>query len=319
MELSKLSSEKRIFLFSDCITFFFCLFFAGCSFASAKNGNVNIFSLSIDRGILTGFFFIILAAIIPVVALTLNRCKSNIVQWFRIFYVQLYFGFFFSQSIIISNRIFKGNSFDHIFAAADGALFGLQPAIQFSRVLPQSPLIVELFFFSYFFFYILISIGIWILYLRGKTKESLSFLSYLTLGFYLLYAFYIFFPVKGPKYYFQELNTLWYSNFDGYIFTWFLKGVFNRMTLSGGAFPSSHATISVLALMLNFKYQKVCGYIFLPFTLLLLFSTVYIYAHYAVDIIAGIVLGALYFAILPPMQSAIDKLFLNMEKRVFSY
>lgn len=320
MEFKILSTEKRIFLFTDYATFFFCLFFAGCSFASIKTGgNLNIFSTNIDRGFLIGFFFILLAVIIPIVAFVLNRWNSIFLRWFRIFYVQLYFGFFFSQSIILSNRFFKGNSFDHIFASADAALFGLQPALRFSQVLPQTHLIVELFFFSYFFFYILISLGIWILYFRGKNKESLKFLSYIAFGFYLLYSFYIFFPVKGPKYYFQELNTLWYSNFDGYIFTWFLKGVFNRMTLSGGAFPSSHAAISVLALMLNFKYQKVLGYIFLPFTLLLLFSTVYIYAHYAVDIIAGIVLGVLYYALLPPMHNAIDKLLLKLEKHVFSH
>ena len=50
---------------------------------------------------------------------------------------------------------------------------------------------------------------------------------------------------------------------------------------------------------MNFRYQRGVGWAVLPFTLSLLVSTVYIYAHYAVDIFAGTIIGVLYFILLP--------------------
>ena len=82
-----------------------------------------------------------------------------------------------------------------------------------------------------------------------------------------------------------------------------MKVVFNNMTLSGAAFPSCHAAISILALIQTFKYSKPLGLIFLPFVVLLLFSTVYIYAHYAIDTIVGMIVGVLLYLAVPWVAS----------------
>ena len=111
----------------------------------------------------------------------------------------------------------------------------------------------------------------------------------------------------GPKYYIPELRAMWYTNFDGLLFTNIMKGVFARMNLSGAAFPSSHTAITVLSLVITFRFWRKLGFVLAPFTVLLLVSTVYIYAHYAVDTVAGVLLGVFFAFVIPPRVGLLDK------------
>jgi membrane-associated phospholipid phosphatase len=55
-----------------------------------------------------------------------------------------------------------------------------------------------------------------------------------------------------------------------------------------GAFPSSHVGMALIFLWISRKSSKVMFWILVPFVIVILFATVYIKAHYAVDIIGGI-------------------------------
>jgi membrane-associated phospholipid phosphatase len=146
----------------------------------------------------------------------------------------------------------------------------------------------------------------WLLLWRGEREKAERGFAAICLGFYLVYLFYLFFPVMGPKYYFPELRNIWYSNFSGLVFTPFLKLVFAHADLSGAAFPSSHAAITVLSLLITFRYWKKLAVILAPFTFLLLVSTVYIYAHYVVDTVAGVLLGVVFAFVLPPFDRRLE-------------
>ena len=77
-----------------------------------------------------------------------------------------------------------------------------------------------------------------------------------------------------------------------------MKGVFGRLNLGGAAFPSSHVAVALVALLLNWKHNRCIAPLYLPFTLLLCASTVYLYAHYFVDVPAGLLAGlGLYFLV----------------------
>ena len=56
-----------------------------------------------------------------------------------------------------------------------------------------------------------------------------------------------------------------------------------------GAFPSSHVGISWIILIIASKTYKKLLIVIYPFALLICFSTVYIKAHYLVDVIAGFI------------------------------
>jgi membrane-associated phospholipid phosphatase len=65
------------------------------------------------------------------------------------------------------------------------------------------------------------------------------------------------------------------------------------------AFPSSHVGVTTVVMLLAFRTRSK-GLIFtiLPFYILMCLSTVYIYAHYAIDAIAGLVTGCLLYLML---------------------
>jgi membrane-associated phospholipid phosphatase len=59
------------------------------------------------------------------------------------------------------------------------------------------------------------------------------------------------------------------------------------------AFPSGHTGIALTVLYLSWRYDRRLFMLFLPCTLSLIFSTVYLRYHYVVDVLAGIALTAL--------------------------
>ena len=62
------------------------------------------------------------------------------------------------------------------------------------------------------------------------------------------------------------------------------------------AFPSSHVGVSTIVMLLAWKTgSRRLLYCLLPLYVLLCFSTVYIQAHYAIDVIGGWVSGAVLF------------------------
>ncbi len=308
--------DTRRLLLTDALTWLMCLLYAALSFMF-PGPDIALLGVNIPRGILFGLGFVGAAVLIPAVPRLFTHAKNRVLRWLRIFYIQIFYLIFFSESIHLTNVIFGGKSFDGFFVDLETAIFGFQPALELYKALPESPFITELFFFSYFFYFLLFSIGIWILFFQGKEKAAYRFLIAVTIGFYILYLVYIVFPVKGPKYYFESLHALWYDHFEGFLFTAILKTAFDGIDLYGAAFPSSHAAISVLALLINFKYSHKRGFILLPITLALLVSTVYIYAHYAVDIFAGIIVGAIYFVVLPPLIEKVLPSFEKWEKKTF--
>ena len=88
----------------------------------------------------------------------------------------------------------------------------------------------------------------------------------------------------------------------------YADGVFYQMVESAkaagerptAAFPSSHVGISTIIMLLAWRTgDRRMFFILLPFYVLLCLSTVYIQAHYAIDVLAGWVTGvALYFVLM---------------------
>ena len=305
--------RSPLLLVPDITTGFLCLFFAVCEFSLIGKRCVKIGDYAFDHGAWMGIIFFASAVALPFLITLMEKSRNILVGWVRMFYPMAFFGLFFQQCILVTNIIYSGKSFDAFFVDVDQWIFGFQPAVEFWRALPQSPILNELLFLSYFFFYFLMAGTCWIAYFRKDRNFAVDAFAIISTAFYLLYIFYIFFPVKGPKYFIPELKQTWYGHFEGYIFTEIMKIVFNNVTLSGAAFPSSHAAISVLSLMLTFRYSRRLGLAFTPLVLLLLISTVYIYAHYAIDTIAGATLGAIFYFWLPQVVRRLGSVAKNVE------
>jgi membrane-associated phospholipid phosphatase len=291
-------------LFAVLLNLIFCF----CSLLNLGKVETSLLGLSVDRELVMAIVFFLTTPLMLLFIRLANPSQKLVVQFFRLCYVQAMYILFFTESIWLSQLMFNGTSFDAFFAGLDFRIFGFQPAIQFPRYFQQYRVINEMFFFSYFFYYGLVSTGVWILFIRKHYQQAVHTLFIISVSFFIMYVWFIFFPVRGPKYFFTELNEIWYSNFRGFFFTKIMKGLFNNTNLGGAAFPSSHVALALIAFILNWKYNRYLIPVYLPLTVLLFISTVYLYAHYFVDIPAGIVTGIVLYLLVPLLIKPANRL-----------
>jgi len=286
---------------TDILSLIFALLFAFLSLLNLGKAEINVAGITLDRELFISLIFVIIIFALLALFKATNHRKNRIIHFIRLFYPQLLYILFFGEAILLSQLFYNNYSFDWFFSQIEFLLFRLQPSITFHQLVPNTPLITELVFFSYFFYFPLICTGWWLLYLQGRMKEAVRAFSITTISFYILFLVFTFFPVKGPKYFFPYLNNIWYNNFEGFFFTAFMRNLFNHMNLAGAAFPSSHVAISLVAILLNRRYNWRLALVFIAPTILLFFSTVFIYAHYVVDVIGGIISGILLYNLVPKL------------------
>ena len=205
-------------------------------------------------------------------------------------------------------------NYDYLLAGLEQNIFGFQPAQIFNQHFPQR-WFSELLNMGYLAYYPLIIGTSMYFYLKNrKTFEQFFFI--VLFSFFCYYIIYILFPTAGPQYYYQAIgidhvNSGNFSNigfyFDRHQTLLSLgnnSGFFSQMVQSTqqlgerptAAFPSSHVGITTLIIILVVKNRQYLLLSFLfPFYLALVTSTVYIQAHYAIDLIAGFATAFLFY------------------------
>ena len=173
---------------------------------------------------------------------------------------------------------------DGFFMEADELLFGGQPSLAFCRAMPW-PWFNELMNFSYLSFYFIIILTVVASYKIKKTKGAETAFV-LLLSFLLYYVLFIIFPVMGPQFYFPDPDN---CTPDTWPFRTAMRCLQDWGERPTGAFPSSHVGVTVICLVLLYaqKIRKLFWSI-LPLVVLLIVSTVYIKAHYLIDVMAGL-------------------------------
>lgn len=224
------------------------------------------------------------------------------------------------------NRMFT--NLDHIFAGYDQTLFGCQPSLLFAKAV-SNPVFSELMDLGYVSYYpMIVVITLFYFLFRYRQFHRTAFI---ILGsFFVCYIIYIFLPVAGPQYYYPAvgLDDIAHGVFPelGHYFAdcqeampgpGYSDGVFYRMALDAhnagerptAAFPSSHVSVSTIVMLLAWEARnRPLFRCLLPFYVLLCLSTVYIYAHYAVDVLGGWAIGVvLYFGLRRVYDVAVSK------------
>jgi membrane-associated phospholipid phosphatase len=230
-----------------------------------------------------------------------RRLGSRLLLFLRTYYPQAFFALFFTDAILLSAQAFGGHSHDDFFAAADFAIFGFQPAREFSRLLGSVAWINEIMYFAYFSYFAFMVIAVWIPYLKGDRAEGERQLFAVSATFAVVCVWYVFFRVQGPKYWLPDLRQAWYDGIDGGFFVDLFKRSLAKTTLSGAAFPSMHVILTLTTLTLAFRNDRRFFALYLPVALLILCATIYIFAHWVTDILGGVIVAL----VLPPLFYAL--------------
>lgn len=219
-----------------------------------------------------------------------KHLPADIYQIVNVVVVYTLLSFVYNETAVYNTLIFS--KIDAQLAAIDQGIFGFQPAIEFSKAF-SGCFWNELFFFGYFSYYLMPLIVLYLLWRHQKHKiEEFGFV---VIGsFFIYYVLFILFPAAGPQFYYPSpQNSVASCGVFGHIMQW-IQGLGESPT---GAFPSSHVGVScVIIIWLLFNYKKYIKY-FLPVVVLLIFSTIYIKAHYAIDSFTGILTAPVVYFI----------------------
>jgi membrane-associated phospholipid phosphatase len=226
--------------------------------------------------------FYLILGIMSLVAIH-SKWKNPTINFVHLTYPLLLLSYFYGETAYL-NHIFFAKDLDPIFIRLDNYIFGFQPSIEFSKHF-HLKWFGEILNFSYFSYYFqTIGISLFFYIFRKNFVEKTIF--YVISSFYIFYLIFIVLPVVGPQYYFAYPLS---QALDTGIFSHAVKFIQKIGEHPTGSFPSSHVGMSIIIAIISFKYFRRLFYFILPFTFLILFSTVYIKAHYAVDVFAGII------------------------------
>ena len=203
------------------------------------------------------------------------------------------------------NRMFP--NLDHVFAAWDQQLFGFQPALVFSQKLPYH-WFSELMDLGYYCYFPMIAVVV-MFYFFYRYKEFHRTAFIVTTAFFIYYVIFVLVPVTGPQFYylaagvdqiahgvFPNVHDFFATHQESLPSPGWNEGLFYQLVQGAheagerptAAFPSSHVGISTILMLLAWATRnRRLFYVLLPFYVLLCLSTVYIQAHYVVDVLAG--------------------------------
>ena len=214
------------------------------------------------------------------------------------------------------NRMFP--NLDHLFAGYEQQLFNCQPALLFSKNF-TNPVLSELMHLGYASYYPLIAL-VTLFYFFYRYKEFSRTAFIILTAFFVYYVIFIALPVTGPQYYylaagmdniangvFPNMHDFFATHSESLPIPGYRDGFFYQCVVAAhdagerptAAFPSSHVGICTILLFLAWRTKnKKLFYGILPFFVLMCFATVYIQAHYAVDVIGGWVSSAIIYMVL---------------------
>lgn len=214
------------------------------------------------------------------------------------------------------NRVLP--NLDPIFATWEQQLFGCQPALLFYETVP-SVFFSELMLMGYASYYPMIGVvALYYFFRRYQDFERITFI--ILASFFIYYVIFVALPVTGPQYYyhaagldnivkgvFPDIGNYFATHQDKLPIPGSPNGFFHQLMEAAhetgerptAAFPSSHVGVTIILALLAWRTRSK-GLITLTVVGLILmnFATVYLRAHYVIDIFAGWVSALTIYAVL---------------------
>jgi len=272
------------------------------------NASIFIFIAVNIRNISNGFVLlnsnVAVALLMGLLLVFRFRLRASILQALNIILPLSLLIFLHYETGLINLTIFD-HYFDDSLERLDLLIFGTEP-IGYVVRLCTSRFLQQLFHFFYFTFYLVFFLPLLILFFKEKKHiepelssdrlwprmaHTQQMLFTLLFTMFICYWIFILFPVKGPT----EQHALLYPHNRGMV--GLINLIYQHADSDGGAMPSSHVAATLVIMLFSFRYLPRIRWIMLIDFILLSISAVYCSFHYAVDVIAGILIGLLtYYA-----------------------
>ena len=216
-------------------------------------------------------------------AIATTTWLRGVPSWLRSWAPLLLLLFLYSEMPAIIAAVGHTSLQDALVIGWEAALFGGQPAAAWALAW-DSLLFSEGVHLAYLLYYPVIFAIPALLYLRGQMPEFHVAVTVLLATFIVCFLSYAFFPVAGPRY-------LWPSAAPEGPFRQFALFLLESRSSQGTAFPSSHVAVATTQAVLAVAFFGVRGLLVGLVAIGIAAGAVYGGFHYAIDIIAGIVVG----------------------------
>lgn len=182
-------------------------------------------------------------------------------------------------------------TYDGLVQRWEDAMFGEQLSRTWWRRMP-SVFWSTVLHASYLAYYlILVAPALWFAW-RRDVASLRRFVFMVMTAFIICYLFFIFMPVAGPYYEYPRPAAWFIDNWAAQL----VYGTLSSGSSYGAAFPSSHVAATIAAMGAAARGSRRFGQVLAVPTFLLTIAVVYCQMHYAVDAIAGLLVGALVAA-----------------------
>jgi membrane-associated phospholipid phosphatase len=252
--------------------------------------------------------------VIALVNLWSSGAPSRSLGAFKTFYIAPLIPVFFKTGELISFPI-HGRDFDSYLIAIDRMMFGVNPSQWIVQHIPLWPALTEYFTICYSLFFFLPTAVAIELFLKARRKERNGLQAeervdvdkmffVIAYGFLLSYTGYLLLPAIGPRF---TLHNFMDTSRDmpGLLLADPLRTILNAgenilpgMTLpqilhvvTRDTFPSGHCDVTLLTIILAFKFKVRIRYVILVIGASLILSTIYLRYHYVIDLLAGALLA----------------------------
>jgi membrane-associated phospholipid phosphatase len=229
-----------------------------------------------------------------------KRSPSPIVSFFRNLYPILIVGYFYAETSYFKN-IFIATNLDPFFSAIELSVFGCQPSLRFCQAIPYKWFneLMNICYFSYYVITLVVCVALYVV----KGEKSYRSIFIVVFSFYLYYIIFTLLPVVGPQFYFSAKEA---AMERPYLFGKIMYYLLTTAEKPTGAFPSSHVGIALILVWITYRQLPKLFWFTWPFALGICFATVYLKAHYLLDVFAGIASVPLFIFISNKVYTALN-------------
>lgn len=196
------------------------------------------------------------------------------------------------HAMVTAGRPSDTHLIDHVLLDIDIALFGVNPIAWLG--MHQHPLVTDLLYLAYFSYYLGMPVLMILMFRGSRLVDFRRALAAMVIGWYGALISYALFPALGPNRWIPDevpVLTGWLPT-SQWIQT-FLAA--NLVPAIRDCVPSMHTGVTILTLMYAWRFHRTFFWIFLLPGVGIIAATMYIQAHYVIDVILGfIAAGTIY-------------------------
>ncbi|HEY6467029.1 MAG TPA: phosphatase PAP2 family protein [Candidatus Acidoferrales bacterium] len=215
--------------------------------------------------------------------------RNGAIHFARHWYPLPLYVFFFEELRSFVHAIFS-NWFDAYLIAFDHGLFGVHPSVWFAQF--STPALNDFMQFSYMTYFLYLVALPALLYVNREYAAFWIVMASTALAHYSVYVVAALFPIESPFYSLASMNR---TALTGGSCTALIDLIEHFGRVHGAAFPSAHVAGSMVAILASWRYRRWLFWLCLPFFVSMCVATVYGRYHYAADVFAGLILGAIAF------------------------